>query len=83
VPVQRLSDGNCGAVSQRPDPVAELRQDQRRIITWVGPWGEREGRTDGPRGYAVRGKYGDLRISPISPKSDLKYNLTDCSPEED
>src|ERR1035437_5380801 len=51
--VNRLSDGMWGGL-QRPDPVAAIKQDQKKLSLGFGPWGEKARRR--LRAAAVRGK---------------------------
>jgi hypothetical protein len=51
--VNRLSDGMWGGL-RRPDPVAAIKQDQKKLSLGFGPWGEKAGRR--LRAAAVRGK---------------------------
>jgi len=51
--VDRPSDGMWGGL-QRPDPVAAIKQGQKKLSLGFGPWGEEAGRR--LRAAAVRGK---------------------------
>jgi hypothetical protein len=76
--VNRLSDGMWGGV-QRPDPVAAIKQDQKKLSLGFGPWGEKAGRR--LRAAAVRGKLAIYVFAKPQVRSE-DHNLTDCSPEK-
>ena len=74
----RLADGMWGGL-RRPDPVAAIKQDQKKLSLGFGPWGEKAGRR--LRAAAVRGK---LTIY-VFAKPEIRskdHHLTDCSSEK-
>src|SRR5258705_2442465 len=76
--VNRLSDGMWGGL-QRPDPVAAIKQDQKKLSLGFGPWGEKAGRR--LRAAAVRGKLAIYIFAKPQVRSG-DHHLTDCSPEK-
>jgi hypothetical protein len=64
---------------QRPDPVAAIKQDQKKLSLGFGPWGEKAGRR--LRATAVRGKLAIYVFAKPQVRSE-DHNLTDCSPEK-
>jgi hypothetical protein len=76
--VNRLSDGMWGGL-QRPDPVAAIKQDQKKLSLGFGPWGEKAGRR--LKAAAVRGKLAIYVFAKLQVRSEA-HNLADCSPEK-
>src|SRR5258706_685192 len=76
--VNRLSDGMWGGL-QRPDPVAAIKQDRKKLSLGFGPWGEKAGRR--LRAAAVRGKLAIYVFAKAQGGSE-DHKLTDCSPEK-
>src|SRR5260370_19291809 len=76
--VNRVADGMWGGL-QRPDPVAAIKQDQKKLSLGFGPWREKAGRR--LRAAAVRGKLAIYVFAKPQVRSE-DHNLTDCSPEK-
>ena len=76
--VNRLSDGMWGGL-QRPEPVAAIKQDQKKLSLGFGPWGEQAGRR--LRAAAIDGKLVIYVFAKPQVRSD-DHSLADCcSPE--
>ncbi len=76
--VNRLSDGMWGGL-QRPDPVAAIKQDQKKLSLGFGPRREKAGRR--LRAAAVRGKLTIYVFAKPQVRSEGQ-GLKDCSPEK-
>ncbi len=76
--VNRLSDGMWGGL-QRPDPVAAIKQDQKKLSLGFGPWREKAGRR--LRAAAAIGKLAIYVFAKPQVRSE-DHNPTDCSPEK-
>lgn len=76
--VNRLSDGMWGGLRQ-PDPVADIKQDQKKLSVGFGPWGERAGQR--LRVAAIKGKLVIYVFAKPQVRSEDR-SLTDYSPEK-
>ena len=76
--VNRLSDGMWGGLP-RPDPVAAIKQDQKKLSLGFGPWGEMAGRR--LRAAAVKGKLAIYVFANPQVRSE-DHSLAVCSPEK-
>ena len=76
--IDRLADGMWGGL-RRPERVAVIKQNQKRLSLGFGPWGETAGRR--LRAAAVRGKLAIYVFAKPHVRS-RDHNLTDCSPEK-
>jgi hypothetical protein len=76
--INRLADGMWGGLP-RPDPVAAIKQDQKKLSLGFGPWGEKAGRC--LRAAAVRGKLAIYVLAKPQVRSD-DHSLTEQTPEE-
>jgi hypothetical protein len=76
--VNRLSDGMWGGL-RRPDPVAAIKQDQKKLSLGFGPWGEKAGRR--LRAAAVKGKLAIYVLAKPQVRSE-DHSLTESSLEK-
>ena len=76
--VDRLADGMWGGL-QRPEPVAAIKQDQKKLSLGFGPWREEAGQR--LRAAAVEGELVIYVLAKSQVRSE-DHNLTECSPEK-
>jgi hypothetical protein len=73
--INRLADGMWGGL-RRPEPVAAIKHDQKKLSLGFGPWREKAGRR--LRAAAVRGKLAIYVLAESQARPEAN-NLTDCS----
>jgi hypothetical protein len=76
--IDRLANGMWGGL-QRPEPVASIKQEQKKLSLGFGPWREKAGRR--LRAAAEKGKL-VIYVLAIRPVRSEDHSLTACSPEK-
>jgi len=76
--IDRLANGIWGGL-QRPEPVASIKQEQKKLSLGFGPWREKAGRR--LRAAAEKGKL-VIYVLAIRPVRSEDHSLTACSPEK-
>ena len=76
--VNRLSDGMWGG-RRRPDPVATIKQDQKKLSVGFGPWQEKAGQR--LRAATVKGELVVYVLANPQVRSKTR-KLTEYSPEK-
>ena len=76
--IDRLADGMWGGL-QRPEPVAVIKQDQKKLSLGFGPW--REEAAQRLRAAAIEGELVIYLLAESQVRSE-DHNFTECSPEK-
>jgi hypothetical protein len=76
--IDRLADGMWGGL-QRPEPVAVIKQDQKKLSLGFGPW--REEAAQRLRAAAIEGELVIYLLAKPQIRSE-DHNFTECSPEK-